>query len=294
MTMPGSPALQPSPAYQCYPRDHLADGGIRLLTLEALGAWQRLRWSLWLARRVCVADVPKLVGASAAQWRRIGPAVLACGYEVSDDGYVSCPALDAERAAQAARRTERSTSGRRGADRRWGNRRQPVAELSAGDGSATPQPMASDASASASASASVSSAVAEPWPRARAKPLGYRPRIDVAWPGRPPVPGSLHAEFRDKLGGDPAAADAELRAWYPVAAAPFDDQPIGDDDFAFWRARFLEWVGTTRRPVPARVTPADTGGHGHRCPHDPPCRRTTECVARIIEEARGARQEATA
>ena len=28
-----------------------------------------------------------------------------------------------------------------------------------------------------------------------AKPLAYRPRIDVAWPGRPNVPGSLHAEL---------------------------------------------------------------------------------------------------
>jgi hypothetical protein len=108
------------------------------------------------------------------------------------------------------------------------------------------------------------------------------------------VPGSLHVEFRDKLGGDPTEADAALRAWYPEAAGPYADQPIGDDDFAFWRARFREWVGTTVTRAPPRVTPADTSGPGHRCLHDPPCRRTRDCIERVLEEARTARQEATA
>lgn len=133
-------------------------------------------------------------------------------------------------------------------------------------------------------------------PGPRPKPLSYRPRIDVAWPGRPPVPGSLHVEFVDKLGGDRAEADRRLRAWYPEAAAPFEDQPIGDDDYAFWRARFREWVGTTvTRPSAPRVTPADAGGPGYRCPHDPPCGLTTsECIARYLEEQRQAREAATA
>jgi hypothetical protein len=93
---------------------------------------------------------------------------------------------------------------------------------------------------------------------AREKPLGYRPRIDVAWPGRPPVPGGLHAEFRSKLGGDPDAANAELRAWYPVVAAAYEGEPIGDDDWRFWRARFREWVGTTVAPADGREAAATT------------------------------------
>ena len=71
------------------------------------------------------------------------------------------------------------------------------------------------------------------------------------------MPGSLHAEFRDKLGGDPETADARLNAWYPIAAAPYDGQDIGDDDFRFWRARFREWLGTTVKPVSAQ-TPIET------------------------------------
>ena len=93
-------------------------------------------------------------------------------------------------------------------------------------------------------------------PAARLKPLAYKPRIDVAWPGRPPVPSALHAEFVSKLGGDATAAAAKLHAWYPTAAAPYEDQPIGDDDWTFWRARFREWVGTTKKPVAASAEQA--------------------------------------
>jgi hypothetical protein len=109
-------------------------------------------------------------------------------------------------------------------------------------------------------------AAAHPRP---AKPLSYRPRVDVAWPGRPPVPGGLHAEFIDKLGG--ADADARLRAWYPVAAAAFEGQPIGDDDWRFWRLRFREWVGTTATDVRSAAAPMPTYGDTEWCQHEPRC-----------------------
>lgn len=102
------------------------------------------------------------------------------------------------------------------------------------------------------------------------KPLGYKPRIDVAWPGRPPVPSALHAEFITKLGGDHEHARDVLFAWYPTAAAPYEDQPIGDDDFAFWRHRFREWVGTTRQPARTHAAPVPTG-YDDWCHHDPQC-----------------------
>jgi hypothetical protein len=84
------------------------------------------------------------------------------------------------------------------------------------------------------------------------KPLGYKPRIDVAWPGRPPVPSGLHAEFVDRLSGDSETARAKLMAWYPEAASAWADKPIGDDDWKFWRLRFREWVGTTATPAGSR------------------------------------------
>jgi hypothetical protein len=124
-------------------------------------------------------------------------------------------------------------------------------------------------------------------PPAPSKPLGYKPRIDVAWPGRPPVPGSLHAEFRDKLGGDPNEADTKLRAWYPIAAAAYDNQPIGDDDFTFWRARFREWIGTTVKPVRASAARLPRFRDEDWCQHDPQCDSDEKHQLMLIRDREG-------
>ena len=79
-------------------------------------------------------------------------------------------------------------------------------------------------------------------------PLGLRSRVNVAFPGRPPVPGSLHSDFLMRLGGDADETDRKLSAWYREVSAQWEGKPIGDDDFVFWRARFREWQGTTVGP----------------------------------------------
>lgn len=110
--------------------------------------------------------------------------------------------------------------------------------------------------------------------------------------GRVCVPETLHRELMRKLGGPRESADATLRAWYrEVCAAwstePLVSQPIGDDDFKFWRTRFSEWQGTTAtpgsRPTPRRPSQPS---HGWTCPHDPPCRRTADCVVLALRDAR--------
>jgi hypothetical protein len=115
------------------------------------------------------------------------------------------------------------------------------------------------------------------------KPLAYKPRIDMAWPGRPPVPSALHAEFITKLGGDPEEARTRLLAWYPQAAAPYEDQAIGDDDFAFWRHRFREWVGTTRQMGRSRASPVPTG-YDEWCHHEPRCASREWHAMRLTRE----------
>jgi hypothetical protein len=68
--------------------------------------------------------------------------------------------------------------------------------------------------------------------------------------GRVCVPAVLHREFLRKLGGDEGQADQALRAFYLAVneewtTGPGADEPIGDDNFAFWRARFHERWGST-------------------------------------------------
>jgi hypothetical protein len=98
-------------------------------------------------------------------------------------------------------------------------------------------------------------------PRARA---ARRPsRRALAFVGRPPVPRELHDDFIDKLGGDLAQANTRLQAWYRETDEAWRDQEdIGDDDFAFWRLRFREWLGTTRQPRGSRRS-------GRRVERDP-------------------------
>lgn len=132
------------------------------------------------------------------------------------------------------------------------------------------------------------SAPAAPATAGKPKPLAYKPRIDVAWPGRPPVPSALHAEFIDKLGGDPEEARTQLLAWYPEAAAPYENQPIGDDDFAFWRHRFREWVGSTRQPARTTAAPVPTG-YDDWCDHEPRC-SSREWHAMLVAREAGVRE----
>lgn len=69
-----------------------------------------------------------------------------------------------------------------------------------------------------------------------------------AWCGRVCVTLGLHADLKQRLGGDDAHAHRQLMAWYPQAIARYDGQPMGDDLFDFWRNEFSAWVGTVSTP----------------------------------------------
>ena len=125
-------------------------------------------------------------------------------------------------------------------------------------------------------------------------PLGLKPRVNMAWPGRPPVPGTLHSDFVSKLGGDEEQADAELRAWYPIVSAHYEGRTIGEDDFTFWRARFREWVGHSG-PVDATIRKLGPAYGAHQdwysqCQHTPKCDTAPAHRLRAqLEAARGQR-----
>lgn len=92
-------------------------------------------------------------------------------------------------------------------------------------------------------------------------PIVARQRRNVAIPWRVPFPGDLWAQLRARLAvedhhGDEAAAENVLHVWALRLIGEWGDKPTGgDDDFAFWRARFAEWRGTTRKPVLGATDP---------------------------------------
>lgn len=108
---------------------------------------------------------------------------------------------------------------------------------------------------------------------ADAKPSARRHRANCAWSGRIRVPESLHDEFIRKLGGESMAASARLMGWYRQVEREWADRPIGDGDFEFWRNRFMEWVGGTKRPNrPSNRAPGSSAWERPPwCEHEPRC-----------------------
>ena len=128
---------------------------------------------------------------------------------------------------------------------------QPLIE----NGSAIKQPLAKNSSSTATAVRTPStvrtgggtSDTSADAPEAAPPPL-IGPRVcplsaKHAWcDGRCHVPRALHVEFQ-RL----APESFELEAWYAEVDLAFAEHPIGDDMFDFWRARWREKWGTTRK-----------------------------------------------
>jgi hypothetical protein len=87
----------------------------------------------------------------------------------------------------------------------------------------------------------------EPHPDAGALPTRRR-KAHCAWESARglDVPHELHAELLGKMA--PRDEPALLR-WYAETERDWRDLPVGDTCWAFWRARFREWVGTTVTPL---------------------------------------------
>jgi uncharacterized protein YdaU (DUF1376 family) len=247
-------AREKSPAFQFYPKDLMSDPRVLAMTAEAFGVYWWLVSVCWLNQ-----SLPDDVAACAAicrgkvsekRFAGIWSAVRAC-FEADGDGNLRHRRLDRERVEQAESKKRRTDAARK----RWDIEHPPDHALHQ-QSTCIAYAKQCSSSPSPSASASPTPVRESTDPPLHGKPLAYKPRIDVAWPGRPPVPGGLHAEFVMRLGGDESEARAKLLAWYPTVAAAWDGKPIGDDDFVFWKARFREWVGTTVKPAVTESPPA--------------------------------------
>jgi uncharacterized protein YdaU (DUF1376 family) len=263
-------AKEQAPAFQFYPKDFLSDPRVTLLPPEAIGAYVLLLCYCWSEQKLAndIETLRTLSRCDRRKWARIAPMVLPL-FECDGTSYRH-KRLDEERAKQEAFREGQSRHGVAGARARWRH----------GDPIATPMPKYASSSASAFVQEST------PLPPCAARPpldpdvaalpkhanhrRGRRGSQAFEW--RANVPDALHQEFRRKLGGPEDQADAALRAWYrTIADAWPDDQVIGDDDWAFWRARFREWQGTTERRAQTTAATAPVYGPADWCQHEPRC-----------------------
>lgn len=108
------------PAFQFYPKDFLTDGRVAAMTLQERGAYITLLCLCWMDASLPsdTARLARMVGEPAAAFVRIWPAIEPC-FKKQDGRFVH-PALDEERAQQAARRAASSQNGIKGAEKRWG------------------------------------------------------------------------------------------------------------------------------------------------------------------------------
>ncbi len=108
------------PAWLTYPRDHLGDRHVRLMSWAARGIWHELKCHYWIS-----GDLPddpkelaKMIGASekefASAWPQIRPAL-----KVTRKGWLRVPDLFGQKMAQEVRRKTREEAGKMGGSKRW-------------------------------------------------------------------------------------------------------------------------------------------------------------------------------
>jgi len=108
--------------------------------------------------------------------------------------------------------------------------------------------------------------------------------------GRVHVPKKLHTELLAKMGrlaGETTAGqETRLIAFYVQTSANLPShQPIGVDDYKFWRRAFAEAFAN---PISGRRVEEPLTGS--TCPHEPRCSTRRACVDRILEEGRAERE----
>lgn len=133
----------PAPAFQFYPRDFLADANVARMTAEEVGAYWLLISYCWLEGSLPndETDLAMLARLAPARFKRAWERRISERFMLGDDNRLRHRRLEEERQKQEAYRSERSASGKRGAQSRW--------QHSSANSSAIGEPMAADASSSA-------------------------------------------------------------------------------------------------------------------------------------------------
>ncbi len=159
-----------APAYQWYPRDFEADEPVKLMTLEAEGAYRRLLDHQWLHGSIPseIREIAQLCkNTPVARMKRLWLAIAPCFRSVDgDETRLQNAKLERIRAESEEYRKKQSAKGKAGAQARWGTQPEDSPEdgtgsdhehgtgNDSGHASAIEQAMPADGSAPAPAPAS--------------------------------------------------------------------------------------------------------------------------------------------
>ena len=253
-------SLRPPPAFQFYPRDWLSSSAVRRMTYTERGIFLELLLFSWCDGGIPDDDVEiaKLLHITVGAWRKCAPRIRP-RFIPQGDGLLVNVRLEQVRAEQEAHARERSEAGKAGAKKRW--QKHPVAngsdiaQPSVKNGTAIQQPLAKYSSSSSSSSAVRTVRTGGVYRETSAEPTADTPPPPLVGPrlcplsashawcdGKCHVPRAIHVEFQ-RL----APETFNLLTWYAEVDQAFTHQTVGDDMFDFWRARWRERWGTTRK-----------------------------------------------
>ena len=134
-----------SPAFQFYPADFLSDEHVVLMSNQEIGCYIKLMCYCWREGSI-PADIGRIsrlcgedVTAMAELWLAIGSCFASAN---GDPARLIHPRLEKEREKQSEHKKERSESGKKGAEARWGKGFQGYPQGTKNDSSAMAEPMA--------------------------------------------------------------------------------------------------------------------------------------------------------
>lgn len=232
-----------APAFQFYARDFLADGKVRLMSCEEVGAYLLLLLHQWTE-----GEIPEEISALAvicrvtpAKMRRMWAHLDAC-FQIDSDGKLRNPRMEAVRLAQQGFREKQRTK----AEQRWAGKRDATAmpRHDSGIDSASPRHMPEACSASASATAKENTPPCSP-PSRRPKaeraskiPDGFRPN-------------EKHAQLAREMGVSLADEFAKFADHHRAKGSVFVDW---DAALRTWLRRAGEMTAPRQARLPSIVT----------------------------------------
>ncbi len=163
-----------SPAFQFYPSDFLSDENVVMMSNQEIGCYIKLMCFCWREGSIPsdITRISKLCGEDSSDMAKLWLAISSCfTVAIDDSSRMVHPRLEKERIKQQEHKKERSESGIKGAEARWGKHLK-------GNSSAIAKPIA-EPMANDSSSSSTTSSTAVPLARTDKKPSVQAIEFDI-------------------------------------------------------------------------------------------------------------------